>query len=340
MLEFYQIVWFVLVAVLIAGYAVLDGFDLGVGFWYLFEKEDAPKQKLIKSIGPVWDGNEVWLLTGGGAIFAAFPDVYATVFSGFYLPFMLVIFALIFRAVSIEFRNKEEAPSWRKKWDVAFSVGSIIPALLYGVAVGNILRGLQLDERMTYTGGFFALLNPYALLIGLTGFAMFLVQGALYAALKTPEPLEGRMQARAKIGWFAYLALFLIASAATFIWEPQLLANYQNAPALYAIPTLALAAIVLIGAFIFMKAFGKAFIASSLSIVLLVAVCAASLFPNMTPALGDAALSLTIWSHSSSEITLKMMFIIAAIGMPLVIGYTIWVYHTFKGKVRLEEEGY
>ena len=175
----YQIIWFILVGVLLGGYALLDGFDLGVGFWHLFTKGDRARRIALTSIGPVWDGNEVWLLTGGGALFAAFPPVYATVFSGFYLAMMLVVISLIFRAVALEFRSKVEDERWRKAWDVAFSLGSILAALLFGVAVGNVLRGVPLDGEGNFTGTFFGLLNPYSLVFGLLSVAMVATHGAL-----------------------------------------------------------------------------------------------------------------------------------------------------------------
>jgi len=177
-MSFLQVAWYFLIGLFLLVYAILDGFDLGVGFWYLFAKKEDHRRLLLNAIGPVWDGNEVWLLTGGAAIFAAFPQIYATVFSGFYLALMLVIFGLIFRAVSIEFRDKGESPGWRNFWGAAFGIGSILAALLFGVAVGNILRGLPLDEHGNFTGTFFTLLNPYALLIGLLGFVMFATHGA------------------------------------------------------------------------------------------------------------------------------------------------------------------
>ena len=204
-----QVIWFLLIGILLAGYAILDGFDLGVGFWHLFGKKDEERRIFIRSIGPVWDGNEVWLLTAGGALFAAFPPVNASVFSGFYLALVLVLLGLIFRVVSIEFRNQLEDPSWRRRWDLAFSLGSALPALLFGVALGNLVRGLLLDESGDYIGGFFALLNPYSLLVGVTGVAMFATHGALYLALKTEGELQVRARGWASRAWIAYLVLFL-----------------------------------------------------------------------------------------------------------------------------------
>ncbi|RJO67529.1 MAG: cytochrome d ubiquinol oxidase subunit II [Myxococcales bacterium] len=335
-----QIIWFFLVAVLIIGYAILDGFDLGVGFWHFFAKDDREQRTLIQSIGPFWDGNEVWLLTGGGAIFAAFPPVYATVFSGFYLALMLVLFALIFRAVAIEMRNQEESRRWRKAWDVAFGLGSSLPALLFGVALGNILRGLPLNAHGDYTGGFFGLLNPYSLLIGLVGFAMLAVQGALWIALKTENSLQARAFGWAKVSWIGFAALFVAGTIASLFTQPQHLSNYGAAPVLWLLPILAVLAIGATGFLVFRKDEWKAFLASSVSIALMLGLAAAAIFPNLVPALDDPGLSLTIYNASSSQLTLTAMLIIALIGMPLVLAYTIWVYRFFKGKVRVDEAGY
>lgn len=332
--------WFLLIGVLLTGYAILDGFDLGVGFWHLFTKKDKDRRTLLNAIGPVWDGNEVWLLTGGGAIFAAFPHVYATVFSGMYLALMLVLLALIFRAVSLEFRSKEESPGWRASWDVAFSLGSILPALLFGVAVGNILRGMPLDESMNFTGDFFTLLNPYALVIGLVGLAMFAMHGALYLVLKTEGDLADRARIWGRKAWGIFLILFIVGNVLTFTMQSQLLKNYNETPALWALYPLALLLIVMTGVFNRKGADGKAFFFSCLSIFSLITLCAVAIFPNLVPALNNPELSLTITNASSSALTLKTMLILALIGMPIVIGYTIWVYRIFSGKVKLNEDSY
>jgi len=335
-----QVIWFFLIGVLLTGYAILDGFDLGVGFWYLFTRKDEKRRVLLNAIGPVWDGNEVWLLTGGGAIFAAFPHVYATVFSGFYLALMLVLFALIFRAVSVEFRSSAPSRRWRKGWDIAFAVGSIIPALLFGVAFGNILRGLPLDDAKNFVGTFLTLLNPYALLIGLVGFAMFATHGALYLVLKTEDNLAQQAANWARKAWGVYLGLFVVASAVTVIAQPRLLNNYKSVPVLWLLPLFALGTIIMIGVFSKRGEQIKAFIASALSIAGLMAMSGAALFPNLVPALGKPEWSLTVMNASSSSLTLKTMFILVLVGMPVVIVYTVWVYRTFAGKVKLEGDSY
>jgi len=333
-----QAIWFLLIGVLLAVYAILDGFDLGVGFWHLFTKKDEHRRAFLNAIGPVWDGNEVWLLTGGGAIFAAFPHVYATVFSGLYLALMLVLFALIFRAVSIEFRSKSPSTRWRNTWDRAFSIGSALPALLFGVAVGNILRGLPLDSTKNFSGTFFDLLNPYALLFGLLGFAMFITHGALYLVLKTENELALRAKRWAQNVWGIYLGLFVLASIVTIITQPQLLDNYFSVPVLWIFPIFAIVMILAIRVFNGKDKAGRAFLASSLAIVGLCATAAAGLFPNLVPALNNLQWSLTVVNASSSTLTLTVMLILALLGMPIVIGYTIWIYRTFRGKVKMETD--
>ena len=194
-------IWALILGVAVFMYVLLDGFDLGVGILHLFARGDLERRILMNSIGPLWDGNEVWLVTFGGALFAAFPDAYATAFSGFYLPFMVLLFALIFRAVSFEFRNKVRSPAWVRAWDWAFGLGSLLPAVLYGVAVGNILRGVPLDARGEYAGSFFTLLNPYALLIGILSLTLFVMHGAVYLTLKTDGELRARMARTAARSW-------------------------------------------------------------------------------------------------------------------------------------------
>jgi cytochrome d ubiquinol oxidase subunit II len=339
-MSFLQITWFFLVGVLLTGYAILDGFDLGVGFWYLRTKKEEERSVLRAAIGPFWDGNEVWLLTGGGALFAAFPPVYATVFSGFYLALMLVLFALIFRAVSLEMRDKNESPRWRAAWDLAFGLGSTVAALLFGVALGNILRGVPLDAEGRFAGTFLGLLNPYALLVGLLGLAMILTHGALYIVLKS----EGELAAKAQ-GWAArssliYLVLFLVASVMTVATQPQLLANLEATPVLWLVSVMALVLVAATAWLSRQQKPGKAFTVSCLSIAALMATAGASLFPRLVPAINDPALSLTAFNASSSQLTLWTMLVLAIIGVPLVLTYTIWIYRVFAGKAVAEGEGY
>jgi cytochrome d ubiquinol oxidase subunit II len=328
-----QYTWFILIAVLLVGYTILDGFDLGVGFWHLFTRKEEARRKFISAIGPFWDGNEVWLLTAGGATFAAFPPVYATVFSGFYLALMLVIFALILRAVSIEFRSHEWNPTARARWDLAFFLGSTLSTILFGVAFGNILRGLPLDAQGNFTGTFFTLLNPFALLVGVLNLALIATHGALYIVLRTDGELADQARRWARIAWITYLLLAVVTIVAAVKTMPHLLANYQNLPILWTIPVLAVTAIVLTGVLNIRGMAVNAFVASSAAIALLLVSAAAGLFPTLVPALGNPALNLTALNSSSSFLTMKVMLVFAAVGMTMVIGYTTWVYRTFSGKV-------
>lgn len=311
-----QITWFWLVLFLLTVYAILDGFDLGAGFWYLFARTEDEKRKILNAIGPFWDGNEVWLLTGGGAIFAAFPNVYATVFSGFYIPLMLLLFALMFRAVAIEFRNKHESYPWKKFWDISFVLGSIIPAILFGVAIGNILRGIPLTDSLEFNGTFLSLLNPYSILMGLLSLAMFATQGGLF--LKSEQT-----KALARHSTAIYLILFLEVMLTTHLWKPGLFNNFISSPILWVLPVISVLAIIIA----FIK---RSFLASSISIFSNMAMVGFALFPNIVPSSNNPYLALNIVNASSSYLTLKAMFIIALIGMPFVVGYTVWIYSTFK----------
>src|SRR5450756_2412977 len=241
---FLQAAWFVLVGVLLVGYAILDGFDLGVGMQHLTTaRTDDERRILMNSIGPVWDGNEVWLITAGGALFAAFPKVYATVFSGFYLALMLVLAALILRAVSLEFRSKERGRAWRTTWDVAFCVGSLLPAVLFGVAIGNVMRGVPLDGQGDYAGTFVGLLSPFALAVGLLSAAMFLMQGAAWLLLKTEGALQARARRTALVGQAATLALWVVVTTWSRAEAPALWDRFGLIPAWLA-PVIAVLALV------------------------------------------------------------------------------------------------
>lgn len=333
-------VWFLLVGVLIIGYAVLDGFDLGVGIFHLLARNEQERRIHLNAIGPVWDGNEVWLLTGGGALFAAFPVVYATVFSGFYLALILLLAALIFRAVSIEFRSKVESPKWRKFWDWAFGVGSLLPAVLFGVAFGNILRGVPIDGKHLWAGSFLGLLNPYAILIGLLSFCMFTLHGAIYLSMKTDGELRNRVAAWIPKSWMATMGLYLVATLATMLVSPFLFAGILKSPLFWVVFLLMLAAALYIPVAARAKKYGLAFISSSLTIAGMIGLGALSLFPRLVPSIIDLENSLTIYNACSSETTLQTMLVIALIGMPLVILYTVVIYRVFKGKVLITGESY
>jgi len=331
---FLQNAWFLLIGVLLAGYAVLDGFDLGVGALFpLLAKTENEKRSLANAIGPVWDGNEVWLLAGGGALFAAFPMAYATVFSGFYLALMLVLFALVLRAVSLEFRAHD--PARQGLWEAAFVGGSLLPSLLYGVALGNVVGGVPLDARTEFAGTFFTLLRPLPLVFGALGLSAFLLHGGAYAALKSDGPVRERARKAARIAAVAVGIAFLLSFAAVRIYLPA---------AVKSLPAWIFSGLVwfsLASCFFAIRKGrdGRAFLFSSAVFLSLWGVVGAIQYPNLVRAT-DPALSLTVANASSSPLTLKVMLFIALVGMPLVVGYTVFAYRVFKGKVRPGNGGY
>lgn len=332
-------IWFLLIGVLILGYALLDGFDLGVGVLHPFvARTDRERRTTMATIGPVWDGNEVWLLTAGGALFAAFPRVYATVFSGFYLAMILLLVGLILRAVALEFRDREEERAWRTTWDGAFFVGSLVPALLLGVALGNVVRGLPLTEAGTYEGGLLGLLNPFSLLTGLVGLAMFVLHGALWLALRTNGIVQARARRAAVGGWLAFVVGSLALTGLAAVEIPDRFARFET-PLAWLVP--AALALALAGAGIALQArrLGLAFLASGLAIAAELGLVGLALYPDLVPSTGPGP-SLTVANAASSELTLTVMLAIALVGMPLVLAYTAYVYRTFWGKVILEEAGY
>jgi cytochrome d ubiquinol oxidase subunit II len=332
--------WFGLVGILLIGYAVLDGFDFGVGILHLFAREEQQRRLYINAIAPVWDGNEVWLLTGGGALFAAFPVVYATVFSGFYLAFMLLLVALIFRAVAMEFRGKVDSPRWRAAWDWAFGLGSLLPALLLGVAFGNILQGVPLDRGAVWAGSFLGLLRPYPLLVGVLGLTVFTMHGALYLTMKTEGSLRQRLVRIASRLWMVAIALYLLATVATFLAAPFLFAGAADSITFWGLLLLTIVALMAIPAYQTASRNGRAFLASCISIASMIGLGALNLFPRLVPSSIDLEYSLTVYNASSSPTTLFTMLVIALIGMPLVLGYTIVIYRIFKGKVVLTPDSY
>ncbi|MBI4313682.1 MAG: cytochrome d ubiquinol oxidase subunit II [Candidatus Omnitrophica bacterium] len=333
-------VWFALVGVLLIGYAILDGFDLGVGSLHLFSKTDEERRLLLNAIGPVWDGNEVWLVTAGGALFAAFPDVYATVFSGFYLAFMMLLAALIFRAVAIEFRSKMPQKIWRACWDVSFSASSILCSLLIGVALGNIARGIPLTAEKEYAGSFLDLLNPYALLVGLTTAALLMMHGSIYLVLKTENPLHDKIRVWVQRTMIAFIVLYALTTMATLVYVPHMAEPFKRRPIFFALPILGLLAIANVPREIHHGHDFRAFVSSCAAIAALLALFGVGLYPNLVLSRPDPQYSLTIYNAASSAKTLSIMLAIALIGMPLVIGYTITIYWIFRGKVKLDRTSY
>ncbi|MBI4550021.1 MAG: cytochrome d ubiquinol oxidase subunit II [Candidatus Omnitrophica bacterium] len=333
-------VWFLLVGALLAGYAILDGFDLGVGALHLLTRDEQNRRIMLNSIGPVWDGNEVWLVTAGGALFAAFPNVYATVFSGFYMAFMLLLFALIFRAVAIEFRSKQPMKWWRSFWDVSFSLASILASLLIGIAFGNIAGGIAIGPDGEFSGGFASLLHPYSLLMGVLVLALFMMHGAIYVVMKTEGPLHDRVR-----GWIKHTMIFFIicygvTTMATLIYVPHMSDAVKRNPLLFVIPVLNLLAIANIPREIERGRDFRAFLSSCAAIVTLMALFGVDMYPNLVYSFPAPERSLTIYNSASSPKTLAIMLVIAVIGMPLVAAYTVSIYWIFRGKVRLEASSY
>lgn len=334
------LLWFVLLGVLLAGYAILDGFDLGVGMLHLLvAREDSERRLVLNSIGPIWDGNEVWLVTFGGALFAAFPEAYATAFSGFYLPFVLLLFMLMFRAAAIEFRSKVQSTTWRSVWDVAFAGASFGATLLMGVAVGNLVWGVPLrDGIMRASTG--SLLHPYALLVGAMTVALFAMHGSLFLYLKTEGPLQERLVPWMWRTFGVFNGLYLLVTMATLVSRPDVTRHLQEFPVAWGLVALNVAAVMNIPRCILHRAAGQAFASSAFVVAVLVLLFGAALYPNLIPALDDPAQSLTARGAASSEATLKLMAGVAVLGMPMVASYTAVVYWTFRGKVKLGEFSY
>lgn len=335
-----NLIWFILVGILFMGYAILDGFDLGVGALHLFTKTDQDRRIMLNSIGPVWDGNEVWLVTGGGALFAAFPDVYATVFSGFYLPFMLLLFCLIFRAVAIEFRSKQPMTWWRNIWDISFSFSSILSSFLIGVTLGNLAWGIPLNQEGDYTGGLLTLLHPYSLLVGITTVALFMMHGAIYVVMKTEGELHDRIRGWVKNTIIFFIITYVTTTIATLLYIPHMVDTVKNHPYFFLIPAVNLLAIANIPREIYHGRDFNAFISSCVAMIALLALFGVGMFPDLVYSNPIQEHSLTIYNAASSQKTLQIMLIMALIGMPLVLAYTIGIYWIFRGKVKLESTSY
>jgi cytochrome d ubiquinol oxidase subunit II len=333
-------IWFVLIGVLFTGYAMLDGFDLGVGALHLFTKSDEERRVMLNAIGPVWDGNEVWLVTGGGALFAAFPNVYATVFSGFYLAFVLLLVALIFRAVAIEFRSKQPMRWWRRMWDIGFSAGSILSSFLIGVAMGNIAWGIPIDDRGEFAGTFWSLLHPYALLLGVTTVALFMMHGAIYALIKTAGPLHDKLRGWINQCMIFFIVCYAVTTMATLLYVPHMAARLRANPWLFSIALANMLAIANIPREIHRGNDWRAFLSSCAVMLTLMGLFGLEMFPNLVFSNPNPTHSLDIHNAASSPKTLGIMLAMAGIGVPVVVAYTVSIYWIFRGKVRLDQMSY
>jgi cytochrome bd ubiquinol oxidase subunit II len=365
--ETLKLIWWLFVGVLLVGFAVTDGFDLGIGALLPFlGKNDDERRVIINSVGATWEGNQVWFITAGGAIFAAWPIVYATAFSGFYIALMLTLFALFFRPVGFDYRSKVTDPRWRSAWDWGLFAGGFVPALIFGVAFGNLLQGVPFsfdnDVRVTYTGSFWQLLNPFGLLAGVVSLAMLLMHGSIYLQIRTEGVIAERARRATKITGAVFIACFVLAGVwimngidgyrivsmlpanvasipldkavekAAGAW----LNNYHNHPLLWLAPLLgiagALLAIVASGA----KKPIAAFIASSVMLAGVIFTAGIAMFPFIMPSSSDPRSSLTIWDAVSSHKTLQIMFWVVLIFLPIVLAYTSWVYRVLRGKITVE----
>ena len=359
-----KIIWWLLLGILLAGFAIMDGFDLGIGMLLPFiARSDTERRVLINTIGPVWEGNQVWLILGGGAIFAAWPALYAASFSGFYLAMLLVLGALILRPVGIKFRSKMPGPRWRSSWDWALFVAGAVPSLIFGVAMGNLLVGVPFEFdselRASYAFGLFDLLNPFSLLCGVVSVAMLLTHGAVFLAMKTDAAIATRARAVSRVSAIAWFLLFLIAGI--WLWrshygfaitsgalpggEPDplaktavaqagaWLANYGRWPATLLAPVVGLAAPLLVALLANVRQRILVFLTSALGIAGVIGTMGISLFPFLLPSSSHPQSSLTVWDASSSQRTLGIMLIAAVVFLPIVIAYTGWVYRVMRGPV-------
>lgn len=347
-----ETVWFCLVAIMIALYVVLDGFDLGAGAIHLLvAKTEEERRLVIRSIGPVWDGNEVWLLAAGGTLYFAFPVLYASGFSGFYLPLMIVLWLLILRGISIEFRGQVDSPVWAKFWDVVFAGASLLLAIFYGAALGNVVRGVPLDDKGYFfealwtnfrLGTSTGILDWYTILVGLAALVTLGLHGALWLCLKTDGPVHRRAQAFSRAAWWSVLVITILITLVTFRVQPHVPANLSEHPWGYVFPALALAGLVAMFWFIRKNYDLKSFLASCVYLLGMLTSVVFGLYPLVLPASSNPAYALTISNAKAGDYGLRVGLAWWIVGMILVAGYSVYVYRHFAGKVRLsgEEEGY
>jgi cytochrome d ubiquinol oxidase subunit II len=331
-----NILWFIIVTILFIGFFFLEGFDYGVGILLPFlGKKDRERRAIINTIGPVWDGNEVWMITAGGALFASFPLAYATLFSGFYLALVLMLVALILRGVAFEYRSKKEEPSWRNFWDWSIFFGSLIPAFLWGVTVGNLMRGVAIDAQMYYWGGLLPLLNPFSLLGGLVFVSLFTMHGANFLSLKTSAEIAERAKATAFKAWIVATVLTVAFVVWTFFATDILTKAGVNGliPAL-----LAALALLVTGWLIRTGKSGWAFVSGSLTVVFATIMVFAGLFPRILISTISPDYSLTIYNASSTPYTLTVMTVVAVIFVPVILAYQIWTYWVFRKRVEAKPD--
>ncbi len=336
----YPTLWYLVVGAVFTGYGILDGFDLGAGAWHLFFRKEESRRIALNAVGPVWDGNEVWLVIGGGTLFAGFPVVYGSLFSAMYIPLMLFLFCLIFRAISIEFRSKEPMKWWRQLWDVSYSISSALLAFLLGVVLGNVLLGMPLDSNYEFTGSWLRFLNPYALLVGATALALFMMHGAIYLTMKTEGRLFAKINQLLKRSIIAFILLFGMTTLASLVYYPHLSDGIKDNVALLGIPILAILAIANVPRLVSKRKYLSAFIFSALTVGFLLMTVAMELYPVILRDSSGLGNDITVYNGVASDKSLGIMLTFVAIGGPLAVGYTVFVYKTFWGKVRLDEHSY
>ncbi|SHE90299.1 cytochrome bd-I ubiquinol oxidase subunit 2 apoprotein [Psychroflexus salarius] len=333
--------WFLVVGALFSGYAILDGFDFGAGAWHMFFRKNTSRETALKAIDPTWHGNEVWLVIGGGTLFAGFPVFYGTLFSAMYTPFILFLLFIIFRGISIKFRNMEDMLWWRRLWDWSYSISSIMLAFLLGVVLGNILNGMPLDQNYEYVGrGFFEFLNPFSILVGVTSLALFMMHGAIYLLLKTEGKLFDRIQGFLKKGMAFFIIAYIITTGYGFLYLDHLLVVFEENKVLFIVPLLVFLSIANVPRLASKKKYGWAFIFTSITISLLLVIVAFELYPRLLMSNPSIENSITIYNAAASIKTLKIMMGFVAIGGPLVLLYSYFVYRTFWGKVKHNQTGY
>ncbi|MGA8164769.1 MAG: cytochrome d ubiquinol oxidase subunit II [Waddliaceae bacterium] len=335
-----EVIWFVIIVILLTGFAILDGFDLGVGMFHLFSKEDEERRVMLNTIGPVWDGNEVWLVTAGGALFAGFPFAYATLCSGFYIPLMVFLSGIIFRAVAIEFRSKQPMAWWRWLWDVLFSLASLIIALGLGLVMGNLIVGIPLDEHKEFYGEFASFLHPHALMVAILAVALFGMHGVIYVLMKTEGKLHDKMREWVNPAIIVFIICYAVTTVATLIYFPYMSEVIQQRPIFFLIVIVNILAVANIPREVYLGKDGRAFLSSCLNIICLMTLYALGTYPNIIRASNNPEYSLTIWNAGSSQITLQILLLIVIISIPLVLGYTSMIYYVFRGKVKLDSTSY
>lgn len=336
-----EFIWFFAFVVLVTGYVILDGFDLGVGMLHLFSKKDEERRIMLNTIGPVWDGNEVWLVTAGGALFAGFPIVYATVCSAFYVPIMLLLTGIIFRAVAIEVRSKQPMAWWRWAWDIMFSFASFVIAFSLGFAVGNMIRGIPLDENHEFIGDFWSMVDFYTILCGILAVAIFLMHGAIYTLMKTEGQLHEKLRSYVNPTIIFFIICYAAVTMFTLVYMPHMTDAFKARPVFFLVGLLDILVIANIPREISLGRDGWAFISSCGNIILLMMLYGIGTYPEVVRAINDPAnLSLTIYNSASSTKTLEILLLIAVIGIPMVVSYTFAVYWIFHGKVKLDSHSY